>query len=134
MDAAARVTSKGQVTIPKAVCEALGIRAGDAIVFRGRGQPGGPGQDRRCSVAGRLGAGAGSQAQRGLGRCDPHDALSAAIPSPVSAFVDTNIFVRHLTGDPPDMAAPATAYLRSAPELLLTDLVVAETVNVLESF
>ena len=59
---------------------------------------------------------------------------SAAIPSPVSAFVDTNILVRHLTGDPPDMAAPATAYLRSAPELLLTDLVVAETVNVLESF
>ena len=34
MDAAAKVTSKGQVTVPKAVREALGIRSGDAIVFR----------------------------------------------------------------------------------------------------
>jgi len=52
----------------------------------------------------------------------------------VSAFVDTNILVRHLTGDPPEMAARATAYLSSASELLLTDLVVAETIYVLESF
>jgi Na+/proline symporter len=29
----------------------------------------------------------------------------------VNAFVDTNILVRHLTGDPADMAARATAYL-----------------------
>jgi predicted nucleic acid-binding protein len=52
----------------------------------------------------------------------------------LSAFVDTNILVRHLTGDPADMAARATTYLRSASELLLTDLVAAETVFVLESF
>jgi predicted nucleic acid-binding protein len=52
----------------------------------------------------------------------------------VSAFVDTNILVRHLTGDPPEMAAQATAYLSSASELFLCDLVVAETVYVLESF
>ncbi len=52
----------------------------------------------------------------------------------MSAFVDTNVLVRHLTGDPPEMAARATAYLRSGTELLLTDLVVAETVYVLESF
>jgi predicted nucleic acid-binding protein len=52
----------------------------------------------------------------------------------VTAFVDTNVLVRHLTGDPPAMAARATAYLASEPELLLTDLVVAETVYVLESF
>ena len=52
----------------------------------------------------------------------------------MSAFVDPNILVRHLTGDPADMAARATAYLRSASELLLTDLVAAETVYVLESF
>ena len=52
----------------------------------------------------------------------------------MSAFVDTNVLVRHLTGDPPDMAARATAYLRTERELLLTDLVVAETVYVLESF
>lgn len=30
---------------------------------------------------------------------------------PVSAFVDTIIHVRHLTGDPPDIAARATADL-----------------------
>jgi predicted nucleic acid-binding protein len=52
----------------------------------------------------------------------------------VSAFVHTNILVRHLTGDPPDMAARATAYLGTEPELLLTDLVAAEAVYVLESF
>lgn len=52
----------------------------------------------------------------------------------MSAFVDTNILVRHLTGEPPDMAARATAYLDSESELLVTDLVAAETVYVLESF
>ena len=52
----------------------------------------------------------------------------------MSAFVDTNILVRHLTGDPPEMAARSTAFLREDSELLLTDLVAAETVYVLESF
>lgn len=41
---------------------------------------------------------------------------------------------RGLTGDPPEMAARATAYLEVATELLLTDLVVAETVYMVESF
>ncbi len=52
----------------------------------------------------------------------------------MTAFVDTNVLVRHLTGDPPDLAERATAYLGTEPELLLTDLVVAEAVYVLESF
>jgi predicted nucleic acid-binding protein len=52
----------------------------------------------------------------------------------VSAFVDTNILVRHLTGDPPDQAARATRFLAEADELFLVDLVVAELVYVLESF
>lgn len=52
----------------------------------------------------------------------------------MSAFIDTNILVRHLTGDPPDLAARATHFLGSADELLLTDLVAAETIYVLESF
>lgn len=52
----------------------------------------------------------------------------------MTAFVDTNILVRHLTGDPESQAARATAHLASATELLLTDLIAAETVYVLESF
>lgn len=34
MDVSARVTSKGQVTIPKAVREALALETGDRVVFR----------------------------------------------------------------------------------------------------
>ena len=49
-------------------------------------------------------------------------------------FVDTNVLIRHLTGDPPALAARATAFLASAVELLLADLILAETVYVLESF
>ncbi len=52
----------------------------------------------------------------------------------MSAFVDTNVLVRHLTGDPPEMAAAATEYLHSECRLLVADLIVAETVYVLESF
>lgn len=52
----------------------------------------------------------------------------------MTAFVDTNILVRHLTGDPLPMAARATAYLASEQQLLLADLIVAETIYVLESF
>lgn len=52
----------------------------------------------------------------------------------MTAFVDTNVLIRHLTGDPREMAARATAYLSIADELILADLVVAEVVYVLESF
>jgi predicted nucleic acid-binding protein len=52
----------------------------------------------------------------------------------VSAFIDTNVLVGHLTGDPPELAARAAAYLQIEQELFLADLVVAETVYVLESF
>lgn len=52
----------------------------------------------------------------------------------MTAFVDTNILIRHLTGDPPEQAARATAFLRGESELLLTDLIAAETVYVLESY
>ena len=34
MDAAARLTSKGQITIPKAVRDALDLHEGDKVVFR----------------------------------------------------------------------------------------------------
>jgi predicted nucleic acid-binding protein len=52
----------------------------------------------------------------------------------VKAFVDTNVFVRHLTGDPADQGAAATQFLAAADELYLTDLVIAEVVYVLESY
>lgn len=51
----------------------------------------------------------------------------------MTAFVDSNVLIRHLTGDPPDQAKRATAYLRRAEELILVDLVIAEVVYVLES-
>lgn len=52
----------------------------------------------------------------------------------MTAFVDTNVLVRHLTGDPPAQAARATRYLQGADELLLPDLILAEVAYVLESF
>ncbi len=52
----------------------------------------------------------------------------------MTAFVDTNVLVRHLTGDPPAQAARATRYLQQADELLLPDLILAEVACVLESF
>lgn len=52
----------------------------------------------------------------------------------MSAFLDTNVLIRHLTGDPPEMATRATTFLREQPDLLLADLVVAESIYVLESF
>jgi predicted nucleic acid-binding protein len=52
----------------------------------------------------------------------------------MTAFVDTNVLVRHLTGDPPSQARRATRYLQQADELLLPDLVFAEVAYVLESY
>ena len=52
----------------------------------------------------------------------------------LSAFLDTNVLVRYFTGDPPDQARRAGAFLAEADELLVPDLVVAEVVDVLESF
>jgi predicted nucleic-acid-binding protein len=52
----------------------------------------------------------------------------------LSAFLDTNVLIRHLTGDPPALARRATACLERADELLVPDRIVAEDVYVLESF
>ncbi|WP_280491365.1 AbrB/MazE/SpoVT family DNA-binding domain-containing protein [Nocardia asiatica] len=38
MDAQARLTSKGQLTVPKAVREALDLQVGDNVLFRVEGQ------------------------------------------------------------------------------------------------
>lgn len=37
MDVSARVSTKGQITIPRAIREALGIEEGDELVFRVEG-------------------------------------------------------------------------------------------------
>jgi predicted nucleic acid-binding protein len=52
----------------------------------------------------------------------------------LSAFLDTNVLIRHLTGDPPAQARRASALLATADELLVPDLIVAEVAYVLESF
>lgn len=51
----------------------------------------------------------------------------------VTAFLDTNVVVRHLTGEPAEQATNATALLASGRRLLLTDLVAGEIVYVLTS-
>jgi predicted nucleic acid-binding protein len=58
---------------------------------------------------------------------------SAIVEAALRAFVDTNIPIRHLTGDPPGQARRATAFLARSHVLVLTDVVVAEIVFVLES-
>lgn len=52
----------------------------------------------------------------------------------MTAYVDTNLLIRHITGEPPEQAQRASSYLRQAEGLRLEDLIVAETVYVLESF
>ena len=51
----------------------------------------------------------------------------------MTVFLDTNVVVRHLTGDPPAQAKRATRLLREAELLVLPDLIVAEIVYVMGS-
>ena len=51
----------------------------------------------------------------------------------MTAFVDSNVLIRHLTGDPSEQARRASELLRGSENLILVDLVVAEVVYVLES-
>jgi predicted nucleic acid-binding protein len=69
-----------------------------------------------------------------VGRGVASDAAGSGGASALTAFVDTNVLVRHLTGDPPETARRATALLASGERLLLADLILAECVYVLESF
>jgi predicted nucleic-acid-binding protein len=59
--------------------------------------------------------------------------VSSARSTALTGLLDTNVLVRHLTGDPPELAARATALLANNSGLLLTDVVAAECVYVLES-
>lgn len=51
----------------------------------------------------------------------------------MTVLLDTNIVIRHLTGDPPDMAKRSTQFLTSESELVLADVILAECVYVLGS-
>ncbi|KAF0849691.1 PIN domain-containing protein [Nocardia caishijiensis] len=51
----------------------------------------------------------------------------------MTVFLDTNILVRHFTQDPPEMGRRATALLARTDEFYLPDLILAETVYVLQS-
>lgn len=50
----------------------------------------------------------------------------------MTSFVDTNVLIRHLVGEPAEQAERATRVLASDKTLLLSDVVIAETVYVLE--
>ncbi|MCL1839256.1 MAG: type II toxin-antitoxin system VapC family toxin [Propionibacteriaceae bacterium] len=52
----------------------------------------------------------------------------------MKTLLDTNVIVRHLTQDPADLGQAATKFLASADDLVLTDVIAAETVYVLQSF
>lgn len=69
-----------------------------------------------------------------MGRGAARDAPRSRGAPSLTAFIDTNVLIRHLTGDPPEMARRATTLLASGQRLLLADLVLAECVFVLESF
>jgi len=75
-----------------------------------------------------------AEARHALAGGAPPDAGRSGEDARLSAFLDTNVLIRHLTGDPPDQARRATAFLERAEELLVPDLIVAEVVYVLESF
>ena len=50
----------------------------------------------------------------------------------MTAFIDTNVLVRHLIGEPADQAKQATRTLSSLETLLLSDIVIAEAIYVLQ--
>ncbi|MBJ7458756.1 MAG: PIN domain-containing protein [Thermoleophilaceae bacterium] len=52
----------------------------------------------------------------------------------MTAYLDTNVLIRHLTGHPPKLARRSREILESEGPLILTDVIVAECVYVLESF
>lgn len=51
----------------------------------------------------------------------------------MSALLDTSVVVRYLTGAPPDLAIHSARVIDGEPDLLITDVVIAETAYVLSS-
>src|SRR5207245_5310987 len=90
--------------------------------------------DSESARSGRWRAGPGGEARYSVVRRAAAHAGNPGEDARLSAFLDTNVLIRHLTGDPPAQARRATAFLAAADELLVPDLIVAEVVFVLESF
>ncbi len=51
----------------------------------------------------------------------------------MTAFLDTSILVRYLTADPPEFAPASKTVIEDVEDLILTDVVIAETAWVLHS-
>ena len=134
MSVIAKVTSKGQVTIPKSVRDALGISEGDKLIFRVEGDHAVVTRPPDfLSLAGSVRV--------------PDELRGASWDEIKAATWRDRAKIRKLTlssahqridqafdGDPPDMAERATGFLKSSDSLLLTDLIVAETMYVLLSY
>ena len=98
MEVSARLSSKGQVTVPRAVRDALSLEEGDRLVFRVEGDH---------AVLARtpdLLALAGSVSVPAAKRGTPWDEVlrqtrrARCSRATVTAFVDANVLIRHLTG------------------------------------
>ena len=74
MEIAAKMSSKGQITVPKSVRDALGIGEGDIVVFRVEGNRAVLAR-AGLPVAGRNDQGPGGPRQRSVGRRHPQDTL-----------------------------------------------------------
>jgi len=51
----------------------------------------------------------------------------------MTVLIDTNVVIRHLTGQPPDQGRAASLFLKKTDGLLLTDVIAVEIVHVLKS-
>jgi len=52
----------------------------------------------------------------------------------VRALLDTSVVVRYLTGDPPDLLPSSIRQIERGEDLVVTDVVIAETAHVLMSY
>jgi antitoxin PrlF len=132
VDVRARITSKGRVTIPASVREALDLHEGDELVFRVE------------------------EGRAVIGKTPDFLALACRVPVPAAERATPSDEVLRATwrergsavadgvrrrqrphppaGDPPSRSRRATAVLASLDLLLLADVVLAKCVFVLASF
>ncbi len=123
MHVSVRVNSDGQITIPRAVREALSIQEGDDVLFRVEGPAGDDRAQPGPHSARRLGERTGGQAGYGMGRGTPPDAAGEGIRPAMTASFDASVLTRRLTGDLALQPRLATRYFNQSVQLLQTDLI-----------